>query len=50
MTPRCCNIDQLEKLTYLRLKGLEELDEMASAVEREIDRMKRKNDDSLYRP
>jgi proteasome assembly chaperone (PAC2) family protein len=40
----------LEKLTYLRLKGLDELDEMASAVEREIDRMKRKNDDSLYRP
>ncbi|MDQ3836806.1 MAG: PAC2 family protein [Thermoproteota archaeon] len=40
----------LEKLTYLRFKGLEELDEMASAVEREIDRMKRKNDDSLYRP
>ncbi len=40
----------LEKLTYLKFKGLEELDEMASAVEREIDRMKRKNDDSLYRP
>jgi proteasome assembly chaperone (PAC2) family protein len=40
----------LEKLTYQRFKGLEELDEMASAVEREIDRMKRRNDDSLYRP
>jgi proteasome assembly chaperone (PAC2) family protein len=40
----------LEKLTYQRFKGLEELDEMASAVEREIDRTNRMNDDSLYRP
>ncbi|MFL6474234.1 MAG: PAC2 family protein [Nitrososphaera sp.] len=40
----------LEKLTYQRFKGLEELDEMAVAVEREIDRMKRMNGDSLNRP
>ena len=40
----------LEKLTYNRFKGLEELDDMAGAVEREIDRMKRMSGDSLYRP
>jgi len=40
----------LEKLTYQRFKGLEELDEMAGAVEREIDRMKRMNGDSPNRP
>jgi len=40
----------LEKLTYNRFKGLGELDEMAGAVEREIDRMKRVSGDSLYRP
>jgi proteasome assembly chaperone (PAC2) family protein len=41
----------LEKLTYQRFKGLEELDQMAGAVEREMDRMKRMGGgDSLYRP
>ena len=40
----------LEKLTYQKFKGLEELDQMASAVERELDRMKRMGGDSLYRP
>jgi proteasome assembly chaperone (PAC2) family protein len=43
-------IISLEKLTYQRFKGLGELDEMASAIEREIDRMKRMDGDSLYRP
>jgi uncharacterized protein len=40
----------LEKLTYQRFKGLEELDQMADAVEREMDRIRRMGDDSLYRP
>lgn len=40
----------LEKLTYQRFKGLEELDEMAGAIERELDRMKGMGGDSLYRP
>jgi proteasome assembly chaperone (PAC2) family protein len=40
----------LEKLTYQKFKGLEELDQMAGAVEREMDRMKRMGgEDSLYR-
>ncbi|HEV3432406.1 MAG TPA: PAC2 family protein [Nitrososphaera sp.] len=40
----------LEKLTYQKFKGLEELDQMAGAVEREMDRMKRMGGgDSLYR-
>jgi uncharacterized protein len=43
-------IVSLEKLTYQRFKGLEELDEMAGAIERELDRMKRMGGDSLYRP
>jgi uncharacterized protein len=40
----------LEKLTYQRFKGMEELDELAGAVDREMDRMKKMDDDSLYRP
>jgi proteasome assembly chaperone (PAC2) family protein len=40
----------LEKLTYQKFKGTEELDQMADAVERELDRMKRMGGDSLYRP
>jgi uncharacterized protein len=39
----------LEKLTYQKFRGLEELDQMAGAVERELDRMKRSGWDSLYR-
>lgn len=39
----------LEKLTYQKFQGLEELDQMAGAVEREMDRMKRMGGDSLYR-
>jgi uncharacterized protein len=39
----------LEKLTYQKFRGLEELDQMAGAVERELDRMKRTGWDSLYR-
>ncbi len=39
----------LEKLTYQKFKGLEELDQMADTVERELDRMKRTGWDSLYR-
>ena len=37
----------LEKLTYQKFKGLEELDEIAGAIDSEIDRMK---GDTLYRP
>lgn len=37
----------LERLTYQKFKGLEELDEIASAVDSELDRMK---GDPLYRP
>lgn len=37
----------LEKLTYQKFKGLEELNDIAGAVESEIDRMK---GDTLYRP
>ncbi|MEP0826238.1 MAG: PAC2 family protein [Nitrososphaera sp.] len=37
----------LEKLTYQRFRGLEELDEIADAVDSELDRMKK--GDSLYR-
>ncbi len=37
----------LEKLTYQKFKGLEELDEIAGAIDSEIDRMK---GDPLYRP
>lgn len=37
----------LEKLTYQKFKGLEELDEIANAVDNELDRMK---GDSLYKP
>jgi proteasome assembly chaperone (PAC2) family protein len=43
-------IVSLEKLTYQRFKGLEELEEMAGTIERELDRMKRMGGDSLYRP
>ena len=43
-------IVSLEKLTYQRFKGLEELEEMAGTIERELDRMKRVGGDSLYRP
>jgi uncharacterized protein len=39
----------LEKLTYQKFKGLEELDEIASAIESELDRMKGSGD-RLYRP
>jgi proteasome assembly chaperone (PAC2) family protein len=39
----------LEKLTYQRFKGQEELDEMAGAIERELDRRKSTDGDSLYR-
>jgi uncharacterized protein len=39
----------LEKLTYQKFQGLDELDQMAGAVEREMDRMKRMGGDSLYR-
>ncbi|HXG05733.1 MAG TPA: PAC2 family protein [Nitrososphaera sp.] len=38
----------LEKLTYQKLRGLEELDEIADAVDNELERMKK--GDSLYRP
>lgn len=37
----------LEKLTYQKFKGLEELDEIAGAIDSEIDRTK---GDPLYRP
>ncbi|MEW6605799.1 MAG: PAC2 family protein [Thermoproteota archaeon] len=37
----------LERLTYQKFKGLEELDEIASAVDNELDRMK---GDSFYKP
>lgn len=37
----------LERLTYQKFKGLEELDEIAGAIDSELDRMK---GDSLYRP
>src|ERR687888_1415556 len=39
----------LEKLTYQKFKGMEELDEIAGAIDRELDRMKRTGGDSLYR-
>ena len=37
----------LEKLTYQKFKGLEELDEIAGAIDSELDRMK---GDPMYRP
>lgn len=37
----------LEKLTYQKFKGLDELEEIAGAIDNEIDRMK---GDPLYRP
>jgi hypothetical protein len=40
-------LTSLERLTYQKFKGLEELDDIASAVDNELDKMK---DDSLYRP
>jgi proteasome assembly chaperone (PAC2) family protein len=39
----------LEKLTYQKFKGMEELDEIAGAIDSEIDRMKGSGD-PLYRP
>jgi proteasome assembly chaperone (PAC2) family protein len=39
----------LEKLTYQKFKGLEELDEIAGAIDNELGKMKG-SDDSLYRP
>jgi uncharacterized protein len=39
----------LEKLTYQKFSGMEDLDEIAGAIERERDRMKRIGGDSLYR-
>jgi proteasome assembly chaperone (PAC2) family protein len=39
----------LEKLTYQKFSGMEDLDEIAGAIERELDKMKRTGDDSLYR-
>jgi hypothetical protein len=39
----------LEKLTYQKFSGMEDLDEIAGAIERELDRMKRMGGDSLYR-
>jgi proteasome assembly chaperone (PAC2) family protein len=38
----------LEKLTYQKFSRIEDLDEMAGAIERELDRMKRMGGDSLY--
>ena len=40
----------LEKLTYQKFRGLEELDEIAAAVDRELDRMKKSDDNSFYSP
>jgi hypothetical protein len=37
----------LEKLTYQKFKGLEELDEIAGVIDSELDRMK---GDPMYRP
>jgi uncharacterized protein len=39
----------LEKLTYQKFKGIEELDEIAGAIDSELDRMKGSGE-SLYRP
>jgi proteasome assembly chaperone (PAC2) family protein len=39
----------LEKLTYQKFNGIEDLDEIAGAIERELDRMKRMSGDTLYR-
>jgi proteasome assembly chaperone (PAC2) family protein len=39
----------LEKLTYQKFKGMEELDEIAGAIDSELDRMKGSGD-PLYRP
>jgi proteasome assembly chaperone (PAC2) family protein len=39
----------LEKLTYQKFKGMEELDEIADAIDSELDRMKGSGD-PLYRP
>ena len=36
----------LEKLTYQKFKGMEELDQIAAAVDDELDRVKRSRDDS----
>ena len=38
----------LEKLTYQKFSGMEDLEEIACAIERELDRMKRMGGDSLY--
>jgi proteasome assembly chaperone (PAC2) family protein len=40
----------LEKLTYQKFSGIEDLDEIAEAIERELDRMKKTDGDPLYRP
>ena len=39
----------LEKMTYQKFSGMEDLDEIAGAIEREFDRMKRTDSDSSYR-
>ncbi|MDQ3873821.1 MAG: PAC2 family protein [Thermoproteota archaeon] len=39
----------LEKLTYHKFNGMGDLDEIACAIERELDRMKRMGGDALYR-
>jgi len=39
----------LEKLTYQKFKGMDELDRIAGAIDSELDRMKG-SDDPLYRP
>jgi uncharacterized protein len=39
----------LEKLTYQKFSRMEDLDEIAGAIERELDKMKRTGGDSLYR-
>jgi uncharacterized protein len=38
----------LEKLTYQKFSGMEDLEEIACAIERELDKMKRMGGDSLY--
>jgi hypothetical protein len=38
----------LEKLTYQKFRGMQELDEIASAIDSELDRMKASGD-SLYK-
>ena len=39
----------LEKLTYQKFNRMEDLDEIAGAIDRELDRMKRMGGDALYR-